>query len=142
MRILHLADVHLDRPFRGLADEAASQRRQDLFDALRRCLGLANERGVDLVTIGGDLWEEEHVRADTRNSVAWELGKLEVPVLMACGNHDPLVPGGSYMRTTWPANVSIVNQGKLTEHAFGNVVIWSVSWGGGDLSPRLLERFE
>ena len=76
MRILHFADVHLDRPFTGLTPDRAKDRRHDLFEAFRRCLALAREREVDLVTIGGDLWEEEHVRADTCNSVAHELGQL------------------------------------------------------------------
>ena len=66
MRIAHLADVHLDRPFVALPAAAAETRRDELFDAFGRCLTLARERGADLITIGGDLWEEEHVRADTR----------------------------------------------------------------------------
>ena len=45
------------------------------------------------ITIGGDLWEEENVRPDIRNSVAYELGQLDIPVLICCGNHDPLVTG-------------------------------------------------
>src|SRR3954468_18053229 len=107
MPILHFADVHLDRPFVGLSGESARRRRRELFEAFRRCLALAVERKVDLVTIGGDLWEEEHVLADTRRSVAHELGRLGIPVLIICGNHDPLRPGGSYLRTPWPDNVTI-----------------------------------
>ena len=65
------------------------------------------------VTIGGDLWEEEHVRADTRNSVGSRAGSgLECPVLIVCGNHDPLLAGGRFMRTSWPDNVAIVPRGR------------------------------
>jgi DNA repair protein SbcD/Mre11 len=133
LRILHFADVHLDRPFVGMPDESVRRRRrQDLVNAFERCLEIAKDKNVDLVTIGGDLWEEEHVRADTRNSVAHELGKLGVEVLIVCGNHDPLLPGGSYARTVWPGNVKIVPRGSLSEHSFGGVSVWSISWGGGD----------
>ena len=45
MRILHFADVHLDRPFVGLSPEAGDHRRRELFGAFRRCLTLAQEHG-------------------------------------------------------------------------------------------------
>ena len=81
------------------------------------------------------------MRADTRASVAHELAQLDIPVLVVCGNHDPLVPGGSYSRTTWPSNVQIVPIRSLHEFPYGDVSVWSVSWGGGDLSSSVLEHF-
>jgi DNA repair exonuclease SbcCD nuclease subunit len=66
------------------------------------------------------------------------LSRLEIPVLIVCGNHDPLRPGGSYLRTSWPDNVTIVNRGRLEEHRYGDVSIWSVSWGARELSERVL----
>jgi DNA repair protein SbcD/Mre11 len=142
VRILHFADVHLDRPLKGLGLETAKRRRLELFSAFQRCLRVAVERDVDLITIGGDLWEEEHVRPDTRNSVAYELGRLEIPVLICCGNHDPLLAGGSWRQTEWPEKVQIAPLRTLTEHPFDSTSIWSVSWGGGELSPRLLDHFD
>lgn len=142
MRILHLADVHLDRPFVGFSSGAGDRRRRELFEAFRRCLELAREHKVDLVTIGGDLWEEEHVQADTRNSVAHELGELGLPVLIACGNHDYLRPGGSYMRTIWPLNVRVAPRRTLTEYPYDGASVWAISWGGQELPDNLLERVE
>jgi DNA repair exonuclease SbcCD nuclease subunit len=129
MRILHLADVHLDRPFVGLPHEAARQRRAELLAALRRCLDAAREHAVDLVTIGGDLWEDENVTPDTRQSLAHELGRLEAPVLVVCGNHDPYLPGGNHQRTAWPPNVTVVGSSTLTEYEVGDgVSVWAASW--------------
>jgi len=139
--ILHLADVHLDRPFVGLSRHAARRRRAELADAFHRCLALADERDVDLITIGGDLWEEEHVTADTSQSVVYELEQVGRPVLIIAGNHDPLVPGGMYSRITWPGNVRLVRGSEPELHEFGNVVVWGVSWTGGDLSGAFLSRF-
>lgn len=141
MRILHFADVHLDRPFVGVSPEAARRRRGELADAFRRCLRLADEHDVDLVTIGGDLWEEEHVSADTRNSVVYELRQFGRPVLVICGNHDPLIPGGTYSRVTWPDNVSLVRASEPELHDLGDVALWGVSWTGGDLSASFLSTF-
>ena len=99
-------------PNRGFETPQARQRRGELAAAFRRCLALANEHEVDLVTIGGDLWEEEHVTTDTRNSVVYELEQLHRQVLIICGNHDPLIPGGTYARVRWPDNVGLVHLSK------------------------------
>jgi DNA repair exonuclease SbcCD nuclease subunit len=143
MRILHFADVHLDRPFVGLSPDRSSRRRRELFEAFRRCLALALERQVDLVTIGGDLWEDEHVLPDTRASVAHELRRLGVPVLIVCGNHDRLRPGGSYRRTSWPDNVTIAGLRRPREYRYADASVWAVSWGAQeDLSQRMIESVE
>jgi exonuclease SbcD len=141
MKILHLADVHLDRPFAGLRPEARTRRRDQLHDAFRRCLALAREQQVDLVTIGGDLWEHEHLRRDTLNSVVYELGEVGLAVLIVCGNHDPLVPGSGYALAEWPENVRVVRTSSPELHEFGDVAIWGVSWTGGGLSSEFLDEF-
>lgn len=140
MRILHLADVHLDRPFAGLRPEAKARRRTQLHDAFRRCLALAEERAVDVVTIGGDLWDRELSR-DTLNSVVYELGKLGRPVVIVCGNHDPFIPGCGFALADWPANVRVVRTSEPELHEFGDVAIWGVSWTGGELSSDFLDAF-
>lgn len=141
LRILHFADVHLDRPFGGLEPKAASAARAGLRDAFRRCLQVAREHAVDLVTIGGDLWEHEHVTVDTARSVAHELGQVEIPVLLVAGNHDPAVPGGPYERTEWPKNVTVARASEPTEHRYGDVSVWAVSWTGGRLDASFLDTF-
>lgn len=93
------------------------------------------------MTIGGDLWEDENVTADTRNSVAYELGQLTCPVLLICGNHDPFLPGGNYDRTPWPENVRVFTRPEPTEHRFDGVSVWGVSWCGGRLTASFLDDF-
>jgi exonuclease SbcD len=141
MKILHFADVHLDRPFVGMPRDAARARRNDLRIAFQRCLAAARRNRVDLVTIGGDLWEDEHVTADTRGFVAYELERLSLPVLLACGNHDPQLPGGHYARTSWPGNVHIFPGDSLSEFRLGDLSVWGLSWRGGPLSLSFLDTF-
>jgi DNA repair exonuclease SbcCD nuclease subunit len=142
MRILHFADVHLHRPFVGFRPGEAAVRRRELFDAFRRCLAQARERDADVVTIAGDLWEEEHVTADTANSVAHELEQLGLPVIIACGNHDRRGPGGTYMRTRWPSNVHIAPLRNAQEFRFGELSLWAISWGDDDFPVNFLNRTE
>ena len=141
MKILHLADVHLDRPFVGVTRDEARARRADLFATFQRCLRAARDHAVDAVTIGGDLWEDEHVTANTRHAVAHELGLLEVPVLVIAGNHDPLLPGGAYERTDWPANVHLFRSREPEECPLADgVSVWGSSWGAGPLDAGFLRR--
>ncbi len=142
MRIAHIADVHLDRPFAGMRGDAGEHARQRLRDTFRRCLGLAVARKVDLITIGGDLWEDENVRVDTRRFVAHELGQTAIPAVLICGNHDPYLAGGNYARTEWPSNVKLVSSAQPAEHRFGDdVSVWGLSWTGEGLRAEFLETF-
>ena len=129
MRILHFADVHLDRPFVGLSRDAARQRRADLGDAFRRCLTAARTNEVDLVTIGGDLWEDENVTPDTRASVAHQLGELDLPVVLVAGNHDPYLRGGVYQRTRGrTTSASIDTPDAVPTEIASSVTLWAASW--------------
>jgi DNA repair protein SbcD/Mre11 len=141
MRILHLADVHLDRPFVGLPLEPARARRRELREAFDRCLALARERHADVVTIGGDLWEDEHVTPDTCRWVASRLEALDLPVVLVAGNHDPLREGGPYYRTPWPDNVVVLPAETVGEFTIGEVSIWGTSWTGHPLTADFLQTF-
>lgn len=141
VRILHFADLHLDRPLVGLPPDVGRRRRQELRAALKRCLAAARDHNVDVVTIGGDLWEEEHVTPDTRRFVASELNDLKLPVVMICGNHDPFLAGGNYARTPWPDNVRLCRCDTPTEFTFGSVSVWAVSWLGGLLELAFFDQF-
>lgn len=141
VRVLHIADVHLDRPFVGLSPDGARAARARVWETFRRCLALAATHSVDVVTIGGDLWEEEHVTRDTRASVAHALAGVDVPVLIICGNHDPYLAGGSYQRTGWPANVRLFDRDALEEERLDGASIWGISWTGGMLDADFLDDF-
>ena len=66
MKLLHIADIHLDRVFhRAESRPAAVRRRGELRDALARALALGREREVDAVCIAGDVYEHEYVSEDT-----------------------------------------------------------------------------
>src|SRR6185437_4795784 len=131
VKVLHLADVHLDRPFVGLPLGDARERRNELRAALERALALASEIEVDLITIGGDRGEDEHVTPDTCKWGAGRLARTGVPVCLIAGNHDPLRPGGPYRRTDWPQNVHLfpVGGSGASEFRLGAVSVWGSSWG-------------
>lgn len=141
MRLLHIADVHLDRPFVRADRREGNRDRARLREVFGECLRLATERGVDAVTIGGDLWEDEHVSTDTRRFVASALADLRCPVLMISGNHDRLLPGGNYDRTAWPDNVALFPEAIPTEYRLSDELsVWGVSWTHDDPTGEFLRH--
>jgi DNA repair exonuclease SbcCD nuclease subunit len=146
-RLLHLADLHLDRPFAqmGCHGELARRRRQGLRDALRRAGEAAQEHGCGAVTIAGDLFEHERAGAETAQFLtetfaAW----APMRVLLAPGNHDPLVPGSIYLRARWPGNVHVFRSSLLEPlELTKDVTVWGLghhepAWTGNPLQggPR------
>ncbi len=76
VRILHTADVHLDPDH------------PERVDALESVLELATEEGVDVLTIGGDLFDSERAAEDLRSDFRTLFSDLPFSVLAIPGNHD------------------------------------------------------
>jgi DNA repair exonuclease SbcCD nuclease subunit len=115
-RFLHTADLHLDSPFRGLAELSPimqSALRDATFRAFERIVDLAIARDVDGVLIAGDVYDavDRSLRVLTRLRQQCErLGERGIEVYICHGNHDPLSGWGA--RFTLPDNV----------HSFGSAV--------------------
>mgnify|MGYP001158013599 CR=1 FL=1 len=130
LRLLHFADLHLDRSFASerLSGAAASRRREDLRAALSGIVQRARDESVDLITCGGDLFEHEQVTRDTANFVAQTLGEAGRPVLIAPGHSDPALPGSPYRYMRWPSNVTIAAHEGLRPYQFGGVTVWAAAF--------------
>ncbi len=142
--ILHTADVHLDRAFAGagMTSGIAAARREELRDAFRRFVDLALETRADIVTIGGDLYEHERSTLDTGNFLRQQFERLgAVPVLIAPGNHDPVLPDSLWRRVDWPANVTIFTEPRFRGVRLPGVTIWGAGHTAPDLRDNLLEGF-
>jgi DNA repair exonuclease SbcCD nuclease subunit len=145
-RLLHLADLHLDRPFAqmGCHGELARRRRQGLREALRRAGEAAQEHGCGAVTIAGDLFEHERAGSETAQFLAETFAAWDpLRVLIAPGNHDPLVPGSLYLRTRWPANVHVFRGTQLEPLDLADgLTVWGLAhhepaWTGDPLEGGL-----
>jgi DNA repair exonuclease SbcCD nuclease subunit len=140
VRILHFADLHLDRSFAGLsvAPSEAAKRREELRAALRRIVDLALELDVDALTSGGDLYEHDRAGADTGNFIAAEFERLAPkPVFVAPGNHDPYLPDSLYRRIQWPPNVRIFEGMSWEPVPLSDSV---TIWGAGHTGPAIREN--
>ena len=130
MKLLHIADVHLDRVFRSAETRHdADRRRAELRDALRRALTVGQEHGVEAVCIAGDAYEHDFVSEDTVEFLRDVLGAARVPVLVTPGNHDPYLPGSVWQRTDWPANVHVFTHDRVEPFALDlAVTVWGAAF--------------
>lgn len=90
IKLLHLADLHLGRPFRMLGQRGSEQRRA-LQAAFERAVELAITERVHLVLIAGDLFDSPKPSDSTVQFVTTQLRALEdagIRVAIAAGNHD------------------------------------------------------
>ena len=118
VRILHAGDFHLDSAFGALTPEQARQRRMESRRIPERLVDWANDRGVQLLLLSGDLFDSEALYGDTAPLLAQALERFRGQAVIAPGNHDPYTPDGPYARTAWSGNVHIFTADTLQTFTF------------------------
>ena len=142
IRLLHLADVHLGRPFQMLGAKGAAQRRA-LEAMLTRVVDLAIERRVHLVLVAGDLFDTPKPSAATLDAVGHELRRLEdarIRTAIVAGNHDAGEDGYSaghvHLREASPGTLWVGREVEV--HAFSDLDLTLIARSaapGASISP-------
>jgi DNA repair exonuclease SbcCD nuclease subunit len=131
MRLLHIADVHLQRSFLSLGLERGRRRRAELTASLRGVVELARERRVDALCIAGDLFERENAGPAVGETLrATFAGLGDIPVVIAPGNHDYFTPGCRYDAVSWSSNVHVFRTPALTPLPINDGTIWGCAFVG------------
>ena len=100
LSILATSDLHLGMKFAGLPDVQA-ELAEARFACLERIVAAANERGVDLLLVAGDLFHAANpVKRDVLRAAEVLRGFEGRLAAVLPGNHDYLSPGRD---TLWPA---------------------------------------
>ncbi len=111
MRLLHLADLHLDTPAPGRTERVRKRLRAAVRDALRTAVDVALAEEVDAVLVAGDLLDGQRLSFDSERYLLRELQRLGdagIPVIYATGNHDAPDSGSRALQLPWPDNVVVV----------------------------------
>src|SRR5439155_21649530 len=101
LRFIHAADLHLDSPFRGIAEASAGLRGQlqsATLAALSRVVDHTIYSKADFLIIAGDIYDSKDRNLRALVSFRKEMERLaerNVPVYIVHGNHDPLNGWGS-----------------------------------------------
>lgn len=143
IRFVHAADLHLDSAFSALSARQAAARRRESRALLQRFAAYVNEQNIDLVLLAGDLMDSERPFSETVEALAEALGQMRAEVVIAPGNHDPVVPGSLWNTVEWTENVHIFRENTVQEVELPalNVVIHGAAFVGREQSASLLRGF-
>lgn len=118
MKIMHMADFHLDSAFSGFGKESADARRAELRECFVRAMEIAKREGVKLVLIAGDLFDTPFCTATTRKAVFDAIASVGCPVVIAPGNHDYYNKNGTYADKALPENAFVFTSSELGRFDF------------------------
>ncbi len=150
-RFMHAADLHLDSPFKGLADAPPHVKdalKASTFAALKRLIDTAIEEAVDWVVFAGDLYDaaDRSLRAQSALHQAWtRLSAHGIGVFVIHGNHDPL--SGERARMALPGGVHVFGsseaEGRPAYRRDGELAayVYGISYGTRVVSENLAIRY-
>lgn len=139
VKIVHFADLHLDRAFAWAGAAAASGRRENQRKVLRRIVELTQEVEADALFCGGDLYEHERITRDTVEFLLKVFGSLSpTRVFLAPGNHDWYGPESPYASGRWSDNVHIFRADRFEPVTLDDGV---TLWGAAHLAPANTDNF-
>lgn len=121
MKIMHLADFHLDSAFSGFDKVEADLRRAELRECFVRAMKIAKENGVELVLISGDLFDTPFCTSATRRVVFGAIKDAACPVVIAPGNHDYYNKNGTYADKNLPENAFVFTSSELGRFDFDDL---------------------
>ena len=123
MKIMHIADLHLDSAFSGFSKDMADRKREELRLCFVKAMKIAKDNEVKLVLISGDLFDTPFCSAMTRKIVFEAIANAGCPVVIAPGNHDYYNKNGTYADKDFPENAFVFTSGELGRFDFDDLGI-------------------
>ncbi len=139
MKLLHSADWHLDSPFVGRTPEQAEYLRQALLNVPQKVAAAA--QGCQLMVLSGDLFDGAYSRQSLQ-ALQNALEEVQIPVVIAPGNHDFYSTRSPWQQERFPGNVHIFTSGSMESIAFPELDcrVYGAAFSSMD-SAALLEGF-
>ncbi|MGL5647077.1 MAG: metallophosphoesterase family protein [Clostridium sp.] len=127
VKIIHCSDIHLDTTTRDLEGNLRVKVRELIKDVFKKIIDICNEEKVEILLIGGDIFDNNRVKKETVSFVKSILEELVyTKVFISPGNHDPFNGKSFYDIIEWPKNVYIFKEGMervdvegVSIHGFG-----------------------
>ncbi|MTD41948.1 DNA repair exonuclease [Erwinia sp. CPCC 100877] len=122
MKILHTADLHLDRAFEGLKSipsELSESLQKANPDVLKAIVEIAIKSRVDAVIFAGDTFHQSRTSIRTQAYFIDQMKHLEqadIPVFMTFGNHDYYIEDRYWF--AFPKNLHLFQLEQVETHYF------------------------
>ena len=112
MKFVHIADVHLDRPFVNLSDKDSlgDIKRLEQRNIFKKVIEYIKENNIPYLFISGDLYEHEYIKRTTIEYINKLFSEIpETKIYITPGNHDQYLKNSFYNKFIWNNNVKIFN---------------------------------
>jgi DNA repair exonuclease SbcCD nuclease subunit len=114
MRFIHTADWQLGMTRHFLDDDAQPRYSAARRDAVAGLGALAQRTGAGFVVVAGDVFDANQLAPKVISQSLAAMGRIEVPVYLLPGNHDPLDPSSVYTSKQFlaerPDNVVVLDR--------------------------------
>lgn len=128
LRFLHTADLHIGLKYSsGIKEETRKLLFENQLKVLKNIVDISIERKADVLLIAGDLFDSSSVSKELGDRVFKILGECSIPVLIACGNHDPKVQGSIYEKCEIPENIYIFKE-EVEKYSFDDFDVYGMSF--------------
>jgi len=109
---------------------------------LESAAAYASQNKADAFMIAGDLYEHEYIAPDTSAFLRSLFASLDMPVLIAPGNHDWVGPRSVYVQEKWSQNVHVFTEDTLTPYTLSDgFTVWGAAHRAPANTDGFLERF-
>ena len=141
IRILHTADWHMDAPLRDFNEIQRRELRRAMLELPGQIADVCIREGCDLMLISGDVFDGPYSR-EGYEAVYRALERVEIPVFIAPGNHDPYRELSVWTGESWPENVYLFRSLEISSYRIAELDcrIYGAAFTS-DRSPALLEGF-
>ena len=119
MKILHVADLHLDSPFSSCDVKTSTKKKRSQESAFNKMMEYIKEESIPLVLIAGDLFDFGFVTKKTSDMLKRAFAALpETKFVISPGNHDAMTKGSVYASEGFSDNVYIFKDSELSRFSF------------------------
>jgi len=143
IRIVHMADAHLDSKYEALTEAAALKRRQENRENLQAVADYANRIEADLLLVAGDLLESADMAAETAEAIKKAFSSFKGKVLLIFGNHDYALRQHPQLRFEDLPNVITFEKTSIQKVTFPewNLTVYGASFDSPYREESTLENF-
>lgn len=144
VKLLHLADLHLDSPFKGLPQSEAAERRSALREVFSDALEYAGNVGVSMVLLSGDLFDGEYYSMQTLDFLEKSFRSMpDCRFVIAPGNHDTYKYSSPYKNCDFPENVRIFTKENMDSFEYPElgITVYGYAFTSNSYQKRPLEGF-
>lgn len=130
MKIVHMADLHLGKFYKGLYDlDFANSRKEELWKSFENNISYIEKNDMDILLLSGDIYERDYFTNADLNRFKLLLNSLtKTEVFIIAGNHDYIDENSPILNTDFNKNVHIFDNQDFFQIDRLNLRVYGQSW--------------